>query len=816
MKKILFTIGLVLGSAIMALAAPANPGPYKVRQPDGSVILLTLHGDEFCHWMTNQSGIIVEKDPDGFWRPSGKAIAQYRTPLQRSAQIQARAKWSSYDNPPVTNFGDRTIPALLINFSDSTFVVDDPKTRFHNLLNQEGYSENGGYGSVRDYYMDNSLGQYRPSFEVLGPVTLSQSSAYYDKNGVSKAIKEAFEILDPEVDFSKYDSDGDGNIDMILVYYAGHNEAEGAGEESIWPHQATMYATFDGVVARKYFCTSELFGATGTEMCGIGTTVHEFAHSLGLPDFYDTDYETGGQNAYTTDKFDVMCRGNYNLRGKCPPYFTALERHMLGWMKEPELIAYGGSYSLAPLQENAAYKFKTKNEGEYLILETRNGEGWDAGIQETGLAVYHVDQSENNVSGNTAAYLWENTNKINAYYGHPCYYIIDNAGGLPEKLVGRLFGGTNSTANSVSLKQWSGNYAGLDLSEITLSGGITTFTAFISAESTLYGTVKDTSGKPIEGAQVVLSRAAYPFAGAPSVLPTDIVAETDADGYYSIDISGLSTEDQVLSVRKTGYIPVSENITMSTENRCIRNFTLFGIDECPKTELSKVSDTGSLSRGGMGSGNFAVAMRYTKDEIAQLGYAGCRLTDIRFAVSECTYTDAYLLVYFDDDLALFQKIDNLQFGGIVKYDIQGLDIVLPEGKDVYIGYGLTGVVSGQHPFFMRENGGTSLGGNFARKDFDTTPTSWRTVWTQYDYLIYAGLELPAPEKTPDSFDVAYIKMVDGVPQAVPQAGKTLKDVSWFLDGAPVAEPQTVSGAHTFKAVLRYYDGTSETLWFDLR
>lgn len=819
MRKIIASISLLFAVSAIALAIPARPGSRTVRQPDGTTITLTLHGDEYCHWVTDANGTIVEKGEDGFWRASGKTVPQHRTALGRR-NIGLRAKWSSYDTAPETNFGDRKILAILVNFTDSTFVIDDPRTRFDNLLNQPGYSENGGYGSVRDYYIENSHGLYRPHFDVYGPVNLSHSSVYYDQtSSVAAALKEACEQLDDQVNFADYDTDNNGSIDMILLYYAGHNEAEGAGTESIWPHQSTGYGTFDGVNIGNYFCTSELSGADGKNMCGIGTTTHEFAHSLGLPDFYDTDYEKNGGENGASNWYDVMCNGSYLDNGKCPPYFSAVERNMLGWMPAPEIMTSSGAFNLPPVQENAAYKVLTENDGEYFILEARNGEGWDVALPDSGLLVYHVDQSNNNVNGYTASYLWENTNKINVYYGHPCYYIVTDTGGLPEKSQWRnmCLGGMYA-ADGVTLSRWSGDAAGLEIRNASISSEGASFQAVVTTGQIFSGIVTDTQGQPLAGVQVTLSKSAYPFAGAPSILPTDIVATTDANGAYSFDTSSFTSEEYVITFKKDGYVTVSENITVNSANK-VRNVTMFGIGEGPTAELCRYNTSGTITRGGLGAGSRAVAMRYTADEIAQQGYAGAKLTSIHIAVSECTYTEAYLLVYFGTEKVLEAKIDQLSFNGFQGFDISSFNLVIPEGEDVYIGYGLTGLVSGEYPFYMRANTGTSLGGGYARANFNTTPSSWQIPWEQYDFMILAGIEFPAPEETVASHDVSFVKLVDGTPAAVPSAGKTLKDTTWYLDGAAVDTPPAVSslssGQHTYKAVMRYFDGTSETVWFDV-
>ena len=147
-------IGLFLVVCAAAWAVPARPGRLRYIQPDGSTVLLQFHGDEYAHWVTDAEGRTVEKGEDGFYR---MVPFSHRPRVTRSRTVPRAAS---------TNFGDRKVLCVLANFTDSTFVVENPHEAFYNLLNQPGYSANDGTGSVRDYYIDNSLGQYRPEFDV--------------------------------------------------------------------------------------------------------------------------------------------------------------------------------------------------------------------------------------------------------------------------------------------------------------------------------------------------------------------------------------------------------------------------------------------------------------------------------------------------------------------------------------------------------------------------------------------------------------------------------------------------------------------------
>jgi M6 family metalloprotease-like protein len=408
------------------------------------------------------------------------------------------------------NLGSPKIPVLLVEFADQKFkdskILDKtydgtPQQAFSNLLHQSGYSYNEATGCVLDFYTDNSNGQYTPVFDVLPVVTLASNMATYGANDSSDndtapelAVYQAVKALNSTVDFSQYDNDHDGNIDMILMYYAGLNEAEYGDEDTIWPHQWSVEysslrdgstyirdALFDGVRLRNYFCTSELsttryggneysgYYASKGVLCGIGTTCHEFAHSLGLPDFYDTDYEDNG-SAGGTYEYDTMCSGPYNNNGNTPPFFGAEELIMLGWLDSLTDLPVVGNVTIPALSktDKVAYKGSSSTTGEYFVFECRGSSSWDKYIPEgPGMLVYHVDKSDRKVKSNTAKKLWDEwgeTNAINAVGNHPCYYIIpagcqnynaDNANtggynGNPTETTGLHYSGTDFTFGTSS------------------------------------------------------------------------------------------------------------------------------------------------------------------------------------------------------------------------------------------------------------------------------------------------------------------------------------------------------------------------------
>ena len=532
-KKILLSLVLLL-TALSLSAIPARPGRRNFVQPDGSVIALTVHGDEWGHWLTDAQGRTVRKGADGFYRPVPEYQAQALRRQAATRRAQARKRQSTRAGGHIA-LGQKRFLVVLVQFPDRAFTTANAQTAFSNLMNQAGYSANGATGSARDYYSQNSKGVFEPFFDVYGPVTVSHEMAYYggnDENGndtrPEEAVYEACKLLDSGIDYSRYDNDGDGKVDLVFMYYAGYGEADYSDEDTIWPHQwelsnAGRSLTLDGKRVDSYACSNELRGYGDLEgrMVAIGTACHEFGHAMGLPDFYDTDYDTNGI-AGGLIGFSTMDSGAYNNDGATPPYFNIEERIILGWLDESALQEFpkSGNYTLDAVYENKAYKTPTDLDGEYFVYECRDDSGWDACLPAHGLLVYHVDKSSRKVRTQDygqipAAELWSNweaTNSINENGSHPCFYVVpaidqdnlkygfvylneygssyfDSEG---EGLAANIpFPGAGKV-KTYTAKSWNGVASDISLSNINYAGGKASFAVTMPSSYSLdYYTIKN-------------------------------------------------------------------------------------------------------------------------------------------------------------------------------------------------------------------------------------------------------------------------------------------------------------------------------------
>lgn len=565
MKKILATF-MALASFTLAQAIIAPRTPFTVRQPDGTTITLVNHGDEFCHWTTTTDGIKVRQGVDGYWKPGQDAVQTAAAVQRRSRaqQMQTAAAESSI------SMGDKHFLVLLIEFDDLSFTLPDANGAFTRMLNEPEYSENGGTGSVKDFYFTNSSGQFTPTFDVIGPIKIPQGYAHYGHNTPSgddaapdEALFDACNLIDDSVDFSQYDHDKDGFVDNVFFFYAGHNEAEGGGGDTIWPHAWALFryeAKYDGVRVWSYACASEYKGFSGKMMCGIGTFTHEFAHVLGLPDFYDTNYEQYG-SAQTLGNFSTMDGGCYNNGSRTPPLFNAVERNILGWMDEPEEFSATDDYLLSPIIDNKAYRVPTSTPGEYFIFEMRDGKGWDAPLP-AGMLLYHQDRSNTKVGYYTAAELWDSMYGINEYGSHPCFYIVPSAGAIsPENRA--VYPGVRQVT-SIEPIDWNGIKNPFSLSNIELVDDKAAFHVKADPSRVVRGDIRDTLGAPVQGVSIIARRTGT----GPQVMATAPGYGTTSgmDGKY---ILYLTTENSdglfALSAMASGYKAASIRMDLSTQ-----------------------------------------------------------------------------------------------------------------------------------------------------------------------------------------------------------------------------------------------------------
>ena len=446
MKKILFVFSMMLCQALAALAVPARPGWHTITQSDGSTLRIQVVGNAFDNAVVTSDGLTVERGADGdFYYVSSLTglttvrahekdhrsavesafIAAQRRSITRqpandaqpslNGMLRAVGSNSAADVPAM---GARRIPVILVEYQDKKFNNTKEKI-IERMID--------GPTGVKQYYIDQSNGMYKPEFEVHGIYCLSQNREYYggrtsstkDK-GIGWMVTEACQLASADgVSFQPYDTDNDSYCDVVIIIFAGVGEAQSSGyhPDAIWPCNWTLEAAkYYSRGGNGPFCPAsgdpyvnhfavfnELHGSNdnGKTIDGIGTFCHEFGHCLGLPDLYDTK-----NDHYGMGNWDIMCQGCYCDDGYTPVGYSAYEKAFMGWVEY--IYPTPNTHYTLPVwnQKNkntdkAVCVVSDVNKNEYFIFENRRRQGWDSYLPGQGILVTHITYSASRWSNNT-------------------------------------------------------------------------------------------------------------------------------------------------------------------------------------------------------------------------------------------------------------------------------------------------------------------------------------------------------------------------------------------------------------------------------
>ena len=453
---------------VPAASNPAHPGSVLLPQPDGTMLSVCLVGDEFYHFNTTADGYtIVVNDAGAYVYAKRDGLSLEPTSLlAHDAGSRSAAELDFLANVPkrlvdetavaqghvrrarravdLSNFDFENFRGLviLLDFTNKKFASEDPQSFYSAMFSSSGFT---GYhdpitdrdvtcpGSVRDYFNDQSQGAFAPPFDVYGPYP-----ATYVQNGVAMQARSnqcnsysqlifnnALKQADGDVDYSRYDNNHDGKIDMVYFLVAGYSSSySGNNRGYLWPHASNLNWTgssYDGKRIDRYASSTELYGFESSPNTvtveGIGTVAHEFSHVLGLPDFYPTS----GDEYSVLDEWDLMDGGNFSDAGWCPPNLSAHERESLGWYSPEDLTAAVAVQSM-PSYDSSRRAYRIVNDAspsEYYLLENRQWERWDQMLPGHGLLITHVDFD---------SYVWEGNRVNNSPSHHRLEYF--NADGM--------------------------------------------------------------------------------------------------------------------------------------------------------------------------------------------------------------------------------------------------------------------------------------------------------------------------------------------------------------------------------------------------
>jgi M6 family metalloprotease-like protein len=273
---------------------------------------------------------------------------------------------------------------ILMDFEDAPHDIEAADVDgLFNVRTIESHPESGGF---RDYLDKNSYGQFNPNCVMAGWYRSKYSYEYHLNTHGSFAAADSlyFEglehvLADENIDLSLFDNDQDGRAEGIMVITSKVIRTQAFFGKFVM-HEGIEFGSY----AMSFICQDDL---------NLGTTLHEYGHTLGLPDLYLTKEPVGD--------YCIMS----HAKGLIPGNFCAWAKIQLGWMS-PTVVEDPVLGVEIPESNSNPFALKVYSDiyrdGRYFLIENRVQEGYDepyerrGKIEGEGLVIYHVDESFDN------------------------------------------------------------------------------------------------------------------------------------------------------------------------------------------------------------------------------------------------------------------------------------------------------------------------------------------------------------------------------------------------------------------------------------
>lgn len=291
---------------------------------------------------------------------------------------------------------------VLVDFPDrpaSAGAVTTP-TMFDSLLLSTGHKN--PTGSYTEFYMENTNGKLFIKGDVIGWYRMDSTNAYYCNgasglapNGRARQLARDVALkVDPDVDFTLYDNDGNGTVDGFYVVHAGIGAEETGSGNDLWSHVSNISPSVpvDGKTVSRYtVCPEE---NSGNRMVAIGVFCHESGHLLFfLPDLY-VDSNPGGEGV---GEWSLMGSCNWLNNSKTPCHMDPWCKFQRRWAEIETVTTNQNAVSIPKtVGTNKAYRLWTNGSlgTSYFYVENRRRTGFDAALNGEGLLIWQINESQ--------------------------------------------------------------------------------------------------------------------------------------------------------------------------------------------------------------------------------------------------------------------------------------------------------------------------------------------------------------------------------------------------------------------------------------
>lgn len=278
-------------------------------------------------------------------------------------------------------------------------------------------------GSVFDYYTWVSGRRIRVIGKVVAFVHLPKPKNDYadmswglgtdpTRNSYA-AIDQALRLCPSTIDWSEFDRDLNGKVDMVWLLHSGFGGENVVTRQDLWSITSKMsdwpngYAfetstmvpgTNTKELVDAFSVLPEISGVHPGQRCEIGVYCHEFGHALGLPDLYERAFGGGTRNV-GVGNWSLMSTGAYGTDGQSPQFPSHLGAWpllYLGWATTVRPTE-DGPMALAPIENGGKILdlwFQGEKSAEHFLVENRQRIGFDRNLPDSGLVIYHLNDAQ--------------------------------------------------------------------------------------------------------------------------------------------------------------------------------------------------------------------------------------------------------------------------------------------------------------------------------------------------------------------------------------------------------------------------------------
>ncbi|MEI6309141.1 MAG: kelch repeat-containing protein [bacterium] len=419
----------VIGEDPTLAILPADPDLLPVQRPDyGGLLEIELRArvnSPSGLLLTTESSSQMELDmgiSSRMNRSVGLALASSRTLLEvgePDPALQTLLDLNATLKPPA-RVGTFKPLVVMVDFPDNTASASSIRSFYQNLL----FATSGI--SMTTFFLENSWNQLNLQGNVVWNhagtawVRTTTTYAWYVNNQTGtgaypqnsqRLTEDILDLIDPYVNFSDYDGNGDGEIDGLMVIYAG----PAGGSTRIWPHKWGINPQVRDGIQISTYCMQQEYNSNPLDT-DISVYCHEYGHVLGAYDLYDYNYTSAGVGRWSLMAFDNK------------QHFDPWSKSLLGWIT-PTVRSSNAAALLVPAVETTklVYRLNLGDPTEYYLVENRANLGYDQNLPGWGLLIWHID--EDAASGHINSNEWHPPDHLES--GH-CTVAVEQADSLYE------------------------------------------------------------------------------------------------------------------------------------------------------------------------------------------------------------------------------------------------------------------------------------------------------------------------------------------------------------------------------------------------